>query len=46
LPRLKQLSGGLCDTADVDRIVARTVAFALHGLVPEAAAAPTPATAR
>jgi AcrR family transcriptional regulator len=34
LPRLKQLSNGLCDTADVDGIVARTVAFALNGLVP------------
>jgi AcrR family transcriptional regulator len=37
LPRLKQLSNGLCDTTDVDRIVTRTVAFALHGLVPSVA---------
>ncbi len=40
LPRLKQLSKGLCDTTDVDAIVARTLAFALHGLLPQAAAPP------
>jgi len=35
LPRLKQISNGLCDTSNVDAIVARTLAFALHGLVPD-----------
>lgn len=46
LPRLKQLSGGVCDTTDIERIVARTLAFALHGLLPEAAARPPSATGR
>jgi AcrR family transcriptional regulator len=38
LPRLEQLSKGLCETTDIDRIISRIVAFALHGLVPETTA--------
>lgn len=40
LPRLDQLSNGLCDTTDIDAIVDRTVRFALRGLAPEAATSP------
>lgn len=37
LERLNLLSNGVCDTANVDRMVERTVAFATHGLAFEVA---------
>lgn len=32
LPRLHQLCGGVCDTADIQRMIERTVAFAVRAL--------------
>jgi len=46
LPRLQQLSGGLCDTTDIDAVIARTVAFAVQGLAPPAKAAAARAATR